>query len=57
MDLLKDYGPDGVIGLLGGILFASWVQPATQPGYLVLVVLATAVIALVVRLVRRLTGW
>lgn len=57
MDLLKDYGPDGVIGLLGGILFASWVQPATQSGYLVLVVLATAVIALVVRLVRRLTGW
>lgn len=57
MEFLKKYGPAGVLGLVGGILFAGWVDPPTTVAYTMVLVLATLVLGAAVRIIAKLLGY
>ena len=57
MKILKEFGPAGMLGVIGGIVFAGWVDPPTTVAYSVLLVLAMLVIGSVVRLLAKLLGY
>ena len=56
LKLFKKYGTSAVFGMLVGVITAIWVRPTTTAGAVSIIVVVTALMSLLVQVVRGIVS-